>query len=133
MVSPKIHVTRDKFAAIIDPDRLGITGLAADTIQSRNDVFALVAEGIVEFGGQLTGDLTADAVVLTSTARVKGLVHGRKLTVEGQLHGKVNALQVSIKTGARVMADVAYDRLDIASGAQVEGAYSRVDAGKFKL
>lgn len=93
----------------------------------------ITSEGIVEFGGQLTGDLTADAVVLTSTARVKGLVHGRKLTVEGQLHGKVNALQVSIKTGARVMADVAYDRLDIASGAQVEGAYSRVDAGKLKL
>ena len=93
----------------------------------------ITSEGIVEFGGQLTGDLTADAVVLTSTARVKGLVHARKLTVEGQLHGKVNALQVSIKTGARVIADVAYDRLEIASGAHVEGAYSRINADKFKL
>ncbi|CUH61556.1 bactofilin family protein [Thalassobacter stenotrophicus] len=93
----------------------------------------ITCEGILEFGGQLTGDLTADAVVLTPTARVKGSVRARQLTIEGKLEGDVTAMHVSIKTGARVMASVAYDRLDIASGAQVEGAYSRVDAGKFKL
>ncbi|UYP67605.1 polymer-forming cytoskeletal protein [Thalassobacter stenotrophicus] len=93
----------------------------------------IISEGILEFGGQLTGDLTADAVVLTPTARVKGSVRARQLTIAGKLEGDVTAMHVSIKTGARVMASVAYDRLDIASGAQVEGAYSRVDAGKFKL
>ena len=125
MVDPK---TQSPFVAATQTDRK--RSVFAEDLRIEGNI---TSEGIVEFGGQLTGDLTADAVVLTSTARVKGLVHGRKLTVEGQLHGKVNALQVSIKTGARVMADVAYDRLDIASGAQVEGAYSRVDAGKFKL
>ena len=125
MVDPK---TQSHFVAATQTDRK--RSVFAEDLRIEGSI---TSEGIVAFGGQLTGDLTADAVVLTSTARVKGLVHGRKLTVEGQLHGKVNALQVSIKTGARVMADVAYDRLDIASGAQVEGAYSRVDAGKFKL
>ena len=93
----------------------------------------IASDGILEFGGQLTGDLTADALVLTTTARVKGNVRARQLTIEGQLQGDVNALKVSIKTGARVMANVAYDQLDIASGAQIEGGYSRVNADTFKL
>lgn len=93
----------------------------------------IASDGIIEFGGQLTGDLTADALVLTPTARVKGNVRARQLTIEGQLQGEVNALKVNIRTGARVMANVAYDQLDIASGAHVEGGYSRVNADTFKL
>lgn len=93
----------------------------------------ITSEGIVEFGGQLTGDLTADAVVLTSTARVQGRVRARQLTVEGQLQGEVTALQLNIKSSARVNADVAYNLLDIASGAQVEGAFGQASTDKFKL
>ena len=109
--------------------------------ERRRSVFAedlriegnIISDGILEFGGQLTGDLIADAVVLTSTARVKGNVRTRQLTIEGQLQGEVNALKVSVKTSARVMANVAYDQLDIASGAHVEGVYSRVNTDTFKL
>ena len=114
---------------------------AATASERKRSVFAedlriegiIASDGILEFGGQLTGDLTADVLVLTPTARVTGNVRARQLTIEGQLQGEVNAFKVSIKTGARVMANVANDQLDIASGAHVEGGYSRVNADTFKL
>ena len=93
----------------------------------------IVSQGILEFGGQITGDITADAVVLTSTARVRGRVKARQLTIEGELQGAATALNVNIKTGARVKANFAYETLEVASGAQVDGEYKRINVEKFKL
>ncbi len=93
----------------------------------------IVSQGILEFGGQITGDLTADAVVLTSTARVHGRVRARTVTIEGELQGATTALNVSIKNGARVKANFAYETLEVASGAQVDGEYKRLSAEQFKL
>lgn len=93
----------------------------------------IVSQGILEFGGQITGDITADAVVLTSTARVRGRVRARQLTIEGELQGAATALNVSIKTGTRVKANFAYEKLEVASGAQVDGQYKRISADQFKL
>jgi cytoskeletal protein CcmA (bactofilin family) len=91
------------------------------------------SQGILEFGGQITGDITADAVVLTSTARVRGRVRARQLTIEGELQGAASALNVNIKNGARVQANFAYETLEVASGAQVVGEYKRISADRFKL
>ena len=93
----------------------------------------IVSQGILEFGGQITGDITADAVVLTSTARVRGRVQARQLTIEGELQGAATALNVNIKTGARVKANFAYETLEVASVAQVDGEYKRISAETFKL
>ena len=93
----------------------------------------IVSQGILEFGGQIKGDITADAVVLTSTARVRGRVRARQLTIEGELQGAASALNVNIKTGALVKANFAYETLEVASGAQVDGEYKRISAETFKL
>jgi cytoskeletal protein CcmA (bactofilin family) len=92
----------------------------------------IISQGILEFSGQITGDVTADAVVLTSTARVRGRVRARQLTIEGELQGAATALNVTIKNGARVKANFAYETLEVASGAQVDGEYKRISAEKFK-
>ena len=93
----------------------------------------IVSQGILEFGGQIKGDITADAVVLTSTARVRGRVRARQLTIEGELQGAATALNVNIKTGALVKANFAYETLEVASGAQVDGEYKLISAETFKL
>ena len=93
----------------------------------------IISQGILEFGGQITGDVTADAVVLTPTARVRGRVRARQLTIEGELQGAATALNVSIKNGARVKANFAYETLEVASGAHVDGEYKRISAETFKL
>ena len=113
-------------AAAIDRKR---SAIAEDIVIEGN----IVSQGILEFGGQITGDITADAVVLTSTARVRGRVQARQLTIEGELQGAASALNVNIKTGARVKANFAYETLEVASGAQVVGEYKRISADSFKL
>ena len=117
------------------------TPIATPAIDRKRSVIAkdiliegnIVSQGILEFGGQITGDITADAVVLTSTARVRGRVRARQLTIEGELQGAATALNVNIKTGARVKANFAYETLEVASGAQVDGEYKRISADSFKL
>ena len=120
------------------PDATPTTAAAADRKRSviAEDIVIegnIISQGILEFGGQITGDVTADAVVLTPAARVRGRVRARQLTIEGELQGAATALNVSIKTGARVKANFAYETLEVASGAQVDGEYKRISAEKFKL
>ena len=93
----------------------------------------IVCQGILECGGQITGDIAADSLILTSTARVRGRLRARQLTIEGELQGAATALNVNIKTGARVKANFAYETLEVASGAQVDGEYKRISADSFKL
>ena len=90
-------------------------------------------EGIVEFGGQIIGDLTADAVILTPTSRVHGRIRARQLTIDGEVKGAATALHVSIMNGAKVKANFAYVTLEIASGAEVVGEYKRISADTFKV
>ena len=117
------------------------TPIATPAIDRKRSVIAediviegdIISQGILEFGGQITGDITADAVVITSTARVRGRVRARQLTIDGELQGAATALNVSIKNGALVKANFAYETLEVASGAQVDGEYKRISADSFKL
>jgi cytoskeletal protein CcmA (bactofilin family) len=72
-------------------------------------------------------------LILTSTARVRGRLRAKQLTIEGELQGAATALKVSIKSNARVKANFAYETLEIASGAQVMGDYKPISADTFKL
>ena len=58
------------------PDATPTTAAAADRKRSviAEDIVIegnIISQGILEFGGQITGDVTADAVVLTPAARVR--------------------------------------------------------------
>ena len=93
----------------------------------------IVSKGVLEFGGQITGNITADAVILTSTARVRGRIRARTLTIEGDLRGAATALNISVKKGAHVRANFAYEALEVASGANITGEYKRISGDTFKL
>ena len=92
----------------------------------------IAVAGILEFGGEITGDLTADALILNSTARVTGNVRARQLTIEGQVNGTVTARNLSIKSGAHVSGDFIYDTLDVATSASIDGKVSRLVSDQFK-
>lgn len=86
----------------------------------------VVLNGILEVSGQIIGDVTADAVVLTPTARVHGRIRARQLTIDGEMRGAATAVHVTMTSGARVMANFAYATLEVAAGAQVVGDYKRL-------
>jgi len=93
----------------------------------------ITSKGLLEFGGRIMGDLTADTLIITATAFVHGRVRARHLTIAGEFEGGATALNISIKGGALVRANCAYSTLEIDPGAQVEGDYRRVSADKLRL
>ena len=79
------------------------------------------SDSIVEFGGAITGDLTVDVLVVTSTGTVEGNVRARSVTVEGQLNGTIAAIDVNLSPTAIVRGEIKAERIQIDFGAQVEG------------
>lgn len=79
------------------------------------------SDGIVEFGGAITGDLTVDVLIVTSTGTVEGNVRARSVTVEGQLNGTIAAIEVALSSTAIVKGEIEAKGIQIDFGAQVEG------------
>ena len=79
------------------------------------------SDGIVEFGGEITGDLTVDVLIVTSTGTVEGNVRARSVTVEGRLNGTIAAINVSLSPTAIVKGEIEAEVIRIDFGAQVEG------------
>ncbi|MBF9060265.1 polymer-forming cytoskeletal protein [Rhodobacterales bacterium HKCCSP123] len=78
-------------------------------------------KGALEFAGKITGDISGDAVTLTSTSRVQGKVKARELTIDGHLNGSLAADKLLVRKDARVTADFEYGDLSVELGAVIDG------------
>ena len=79
------------------------------------------SDGVVEFGGEITGDLTVDILVVTGTGKVDGNVRARSVTVEGSLKGTISALEVVLSSTAIFTGEIVAESIRIDFGANVEG------------
>ena len=79
------------------------------------------SDGVVEFGGTIIGDLTAEAIVITKTGKVQGAVRAHSVTIEGTLTGTIAAINVAIKPFAKVEADIEARSISIDAGAEING------------
>ena len=79
------------------------------------------SDGIVEFGGKITGDLTVDVLVVTGTGKVDGNVRARSVTVEGHLNGTIAAVDVILASTAVFTGEIFAEKIRIDFGANVEG------------
>jgi len=81
------------------------------------------SDGIVEFGGTIIGDLTADTLVLTEDGMIQGNIRARNVTISGTLDGTIASVNVTLKPHARVTATIETLNLTIELGAQVQGHF----------
>ena len=79
------------------------------------------SDGIVEFGGEITGDLTVDVLIVTDTGKVKGNVRARSVTVEGHFNGTIAAVDVILSSSAVFTGEVVAKNIQIDFGANVGG------------
>lgn len=86
---------------------------------------ALVTEGFLEFDGEIRGDITAGAVGIGRSARVRGNVSGGFVTVDGTVQGNISGATVAIKPTAEVSGDIRYDTLTVEVGALLNGTMRR--------
>lgn len=84
-----------------------------------------VCEGILNFGGHIEGDLTADTLVIDQTGQVEGTIAARHLTIEGKVQGRIAAMNLTLKPTAIVNAKIICKSLVIESGADVSGAVTK--------
>ena len=112
-VSPKFDVP----AAILE-DTKQRRSVLHDGIVIKGD---WQSDGTVEFGGAITGDLTVDVLIVTSTGTVEGNVRARYVTVEGHLNGTIAAIDVNLSSTAIVTGEIEAKKIQVGFGAQVEG------------
>ena len=79
------------------------------------------SDGIVEFGGNIIGDLTVDVLIVTGTGNVEGNVRARSVTIEGRLNGTIAAISVTLASTAFISGEIVAEQIQINSGANVEG------------
>ena len=79
------------------------------------------SDGIVELGGEITGDLTVDVLVVTGTGKVDGNVRARSVTVEGHMNGTIAAIDVILASTAVFTGEIVAEKIRIDFGANVEG------------
>jgi cytoskeletal protein CcmA (bactofilin family) len=99
----------------------GRTVLAAD-IRLSGD---LSSSGTVEILGEVSGDISAQTLIVGAEGLVKGSVSAEAVEVRGTLEGKVSCLSFTLRSSAVVTAEVNYDILIIESGAQIDGRFKR--------
>ena len=99
----------------------GRTVLAAD-IRLSGD---LSSTGTVEILGEVSGDITAQTLIVGAEGLVKGSVSAEAVEGRGTLDGKVSCLSFTLRSSAVVTAEVNYDILIIESGAQIDGRFKR--------
>ena len=79
------------------------------------------SDGIVEFGGAITGDLTVDVLIVTGSGKVDGNVRARSVTIEGYFKGTISAIDVNLSPTAIVTGEIEAEKIQVDFGAQVEG------------
>jgi cytoskeletal protein CcmA (bactofilin family) len=106
------------------PNRANVPGgrtVLASDIRLSGD---LSSAGTVEILGEVTGDISAQTLIVGAEGQVKGSVRAETVEVRGHLEGKVSCLSFTLRSSAIVAAEVNYDTLMIESGAQIDGRFA---------
>lgn len=85
----------------------------------------LISEGNLTVDGVVEGDVLGANVTIGKHGQVNGLVHGETVSIQGHVLGTVRAVDVSVKSGANVEAEVHHNTLSLELGANFEGRSRR--------
>ncbi len=85
----------------------------------------LISEGNLTVDGIVEGDVLGANVVIGRHGHVNGLVHGETVSIQGHVSGTVRAVDVTLKSGASVEAEVHHNTLSLELGAHFEGRSRR--------
>lgn len=85
----------------------------------------LISEGNLTVDGVVEGDVLGANVVIGKHGQVNGLVHGETVSIHGHVSGTVRAVDVVLKSGANVEAEVHHNTLCLELGANFEGRSRR--------
>jgi cytoskeletal protein CcmA (bactofilin family) len=85
----------------------------------------LTSKSDIRVDGSIKGTLTCDAkVIIGPTGFIEGEVRCQNAVIEGRFEGTLYVKELlNIRESAKVTGDVAYGKLNVASGAVISGSY----------
>ena len=113
------------FGKTVQPGQTGQGGRSVISSDVRIEG-SLHTDGVLEFDGQIDGDLSAHALGVGRTAIVRGNISGGFVTVDGTVDGDVAAETLTLKPTAVVRGLLAYGTVTVESGAEVNGRFQRM-------
>lgn len=82
----------------------------------------LDSKGVIRIDGSVTGNISADWVIIGSTGVIIGNITGRGAVIDGRIEGNVILSEITeIKSNGDVRGEIHTARLSISEGAFFEG------------
>ena len=92
----------------------------------------LKSDGEIQLEGRVDGNVRCESLTVGETGQVEGKIIVNTLRVFGTIKGSIRAHTVSIKENARMIGDVAHQKIEIRAGALVDGLYKHLKPGDFE-
>ena len=75
--------------------------------------------------GKVIGDVRCATLILGESSSVTGHIYAGRVKVSGTVEGAIETKDLAVEAGARVIADITYERLRVANGGVIEGKVTR--------
>jgi cytoskeletal protein CcmA (bactofilin family) len=79
--------------------------------------------------GRVEGDIRCAALVQGPDSSIIGHVTAKSARLAGLVEGSITAEELIVEATARITGDVAYDRITIAAGGQIDGRFAHRTPG----
>ena len=107
---------------------------------ARNTPFSILGSDVVIRGdieakvdihidGRVEGDLVCATLVQGAASHIRGHVTAKNARIAGTVEGSITTDELIIEGTARVIGDVAYQSISIATGGQIDGKLTHKEPG----
>lgn len=89
-------------------------------------------DGELHVEGSVDGNIRCEKLTIGESGEVEGKIVTTSLTLLGKITGTVRARTVSMMETARMIGDVAHEKIEIQAGALVDGVYKHLKPEDFE-
>jgi len=99
----------------------GLAGAATSHLSKAMTIKGdLDSDGEVVIHGYVTGQVTADRLVVSAGGCLEGDIIAREVRIEGRLSGRIFALNVTLDAAAEVSGRIFHNTITVAKGARID-------------
>ena len=102
-------------------DGLPISTIGPDVVVTGT----IESEAHLRIHGRVVGDAICSALFIGEEGTFAGRIYADGVEVSGQVEGAIQANELMVESRARIIADISYLRLRVASGGWLEGQLAR--------
>jgi len=92
----------------------------------------IVGDGELHVDGRVNGNIRCESLTIGETGQVEGKITTTTLRLLGTITGTVRARTVSLMKTARLIGDVAQEKIEVEAGAHVDGLYNHLKPEDFE-